>query len=533
MCRRSTTPFSPCSAPIGSWIATQRSESCARAASSARKKSARSRSSMFTKTTRDSSYSSARAQTRAVFTSTPITPLRTTSPPSTTRRAAYVSTWNPVSPGQSIRLIFRSRHSRWASEPDNDIWRRCSSSSQSATVVPCSIEPSRFVFPAWNSIASTSEVFPTPRWPITAMLRILAGSVSGIRLVSSLARWFGGIVSPREHPTGASSRRDVLRAERGARGRAAEAGLEAQNRLRVQLRDAGLGHAENLPDLAERQLLVVVERDDELLALGQARDRLDDRLAHLGLRQCPLRVGRLGVLDRVDQGDLVAVRPGDCPELVQGGNRGAGNLGEALVELPGRDADLLLDLLVGRYAPGLRLELADRALDVARTGADRARNPVHRAQLVDDRAADARDRVRLELDVAVGLEALDRPDQPEQPVRDEVALVYVRRQAAAEPPGHVLDERRVVEDQPVAERLVARPAVLEPQSLRLVEALHRRRIRCGRRISLTGAGMRLARARRATRRARAPPPRRPSRGHRRRRRSAPPLRRRSGPRQGR
>jgi hypothetical protein len=62
---------SSCSLPIGSWIATQRSESCCRAASSTRKKSARSRSSMLTKRTRESSCCSARCHTRAVLTSTP------------------------------------------------------------------------------------------------------------------------------------------------------------------------------------------------------------------------------------------------------------------------------------------------------------------------------------------------------------------------------------------------------------------------------------------------------------------------------
>src|SRR5207237_10742366 len=54
--------------------------------------------------------------------------------------------------------------------------------------------------------------------------------------------------------------------ERGARRRAREPRLQAQHRLRVQLRDARLGHAEHFADLAQGQLLVVVERDDELLA---------------------------------------------------------------------------------------------------------------------------------------------------------------------------------------------------------------------------------------------------------------------------
>ena len=99
-----------------------------------RKKSARSRSSMFTKTTRESSSSSARFQTREVFTSTPITPETTTSAPSTTRRLAIVSAWKPESPGVSIRLILRPCHSRCASDAASDICRRCSSSSQSVTV---------------------------------------------------------------------------------------------------------------------------------------------------------------------------------------------------------------------------------------------------------------------------------------------------------------------------------------------------------------------------------------------------------------
>src|SRR4029079_7658378 len=205
-------------------------------------------------------------------------------------------------------------------------------------------------------------------------------------------------------------------AKRLAGGRAGQAGLQAQNRLRVQLGDARLGHAQHLTDLAQSQLFVVVERDDKLLALGQTRDRLAERFLQLRLRQLGLRLRSLRVLDRVDQGDLVAAGRGNRPELVQGGDRGAADLGESLFELVGRDAELLGDLLVGRRAVELALELADRPLDVAGPGAHRARHPVEGAQLVDDRALDPRDRVRLELDVALGVEALDRPDQAEQPV---------------------------------------------------------------------------------------------------------------------
>ena len=110
----------------------------------------------------------------------------------------------------------------------------------------------------------------------------LSGLESGHANSSSSAGVVGRRIVTRGRP------RDV-----DADGRAdgaAEAGLEAEDRLRVQLRDARLGHAEHLADLAQRQLLVVVERDDELLALGQARDRLAERLLQLGLRERGLRL---------------------------------------------------------------------------------------------------------------------------------------------------------------------------------------------------------------------------------------------------
>ena len=236
--------------------------------------------------------------------------------------------------------------------------------------------------------------------------------------------------------------------------RADQAGLQAQDRLRVQLRHARLGHAQHLADLAQRQLLVVVERDDELLALGQARDRLAERSrSSVCAIDSPAGLGRVRVLDRVDQRDRVARPPS---ELDHSSSSAAIEEREISSSASWNSSSVMPSFAAISSSVGargqLRLELGDRALDLARAGAHRARHPVHRAQLVDDRALDARDRVRLELDVAVGVEALDRADQPEQAVGDEVALLDVRRQAAPQPAGHVLDERRVREDQPVAQR---------------------------------------------------------------------------------
>ena len=80
------------------------------------------------------------------------------------------------SPGVSIRLTLTSRHSNEASDAEMDMPRDFSSSSASETVVPSATEPSRVVAPASNSRASCSDVFPLPRWPTRATLRILSAA---------------------------------------------------------------------------------------------------------------------------------------------------------------------------------------------------------------------------------------------------------------------------------------------------------------------------------------------------------------------
>ncbi len=276
---------------------------------------------------------------------------------------------------------------------------------------------------------------------------------------------------------------------------------------------------EHLADLAQGQLLVVVERHDELLALGQAGDRLGERLAHLGLVERVGRLDALRVLERVEERDLVALARGR-PELVERGDRGARDVDERLLELLRRDPDLRRDLVVRGRPAELRLELADRPLDLPRPRPHRAGHPVERPQLVDDRAADARDRVGLELDVALGVVPVDRAHQAEQPVRDEVGLVDVRREPRAEPARHVLDERRVVHDQAIAERLVARPSILEPQAPAVGFPGHEERIRASDAFSSVKPTQSCPSRRRGPRPPRRSPTARGSRRHRRSPRTA-------------
>src|SRR4051794_13610630 len=443
MSTRSITPRTSCSEPIGISVATTWGPKAVLSESSVRKKSARSRSSMFTKTRRATPSSAARAHRRWVETSTPMTPLTTNTADSHTRSAPRASAMNEGSPGVSIRFTLVSRQSKDASAAEIDIPRAFSSSSESDTVVPSATVPSRVVAPASNNKASCNDVFPLPRWPTRATLRILSAACG---MPSPLPRTEG-----RRLP----SVPQVV---------SLQPGLESQHGLRVQLGDARLRDPEDLADLPQGQVLVVVEGDHELLALGQRGDRVRQAVLELGGAEQLLRVGRIGVVERVEQGDLVARGVRHGPQLVERDDRGVGDLHQALLELLDRDAELLGHLLVGGRPVQAVLELAVDALDLAGTGADGARHPVERAQLVDDRALDARDRVGLELDLALGVEALDRVDQADEAVGDEVGLLDVRRQAGGHAAGHVLDQRRVGHDELLAgtvgpRRLVATPEI--------------------------------------------------------------------------
>src|SRR3954452_5233822 len=262
--------------------------------------------------------SAARDHSRWVETSTPITALTTKTADSHTRSAPSASATNEGSPGVSIRLTLTPFHSNEASAAEIDMPRACSSSSESDTVVPSATVPKRFVAPASNSRASCSDVFPLPRWPTRATLRILSAAC--------------GIPSPLPRAEG-------RRLPSVAQVVPLQPRLESQHGLGVHLGDARLGHAEHLADLPQGQVLVVVEVDHELLALGQGGDRAGQACLELGGVEQLLRVRRVGIVKRVEQRHLVAGGVRHRPQLVERDDRRVGDLQQALLELVGRDAE--------------------------------------------------------------------------------------------------------------------------------------------------------------------------------------------------
>src|SRR5215208_1624403 len=172
---------------------------------------------MFTNRMRARPSSEARSQSRLVVTSAPMTPFITNTAPSTTRSAASASAMKLGSPGVSIRLILRSSQRNEERLAEIDISRDFSSGAESETVVPSATEPSRLIAPASNRSASFTDVFPLPRWPTNATLRILFGDSCAIQPPSLEVR--GGQPTPKfllrsgQRPLLASLQRRLQRVE--------------------------------------------------------------------------------------------------------------------------------------------------------------------------------------------------------------------------------------------------------------------------------------------------------------------------------
>src|SRR6185312_6673460 len=205
---------------------------------------------------------------------------------------------------------------------------------------------------------------------------------------------------------------------------------QPEHRLPVDLADARLAHAEHRADLLQVQLLFVVQRHHQLLAFGQAADRLGQVLAH-ALALDVLRRPEAALVGHVHHAALVAVvRPGEAEQPHAGG------IGQHLVVFLGADAQPPHHLLLVRLRTRLDLDLADHLRHLAGLAMDRARRPVGASQLVQHRATDADARIRFEARPAVLGEIARRFQQTDHSRLDQVAHVHAGRQ----PPHQVIGD---------------------------------------------------------------------------------------------
>jgi hypothetical protein len=226
----------------------------------------------------------------------------------------------------------------------------------------------------------------------------------------------------------------------GPFGRAHEARLQARvhavlhqgERLGAQLADAGLRHAQLGGQVDDGPVLEEQLLDDVLEPLGQRRHRRAQVLQLLvdeqGLLGADARLGdgvRNGAVERLDAEDAA----------VRVAARGV-DLGHGRAQRAG-------ELLAGRCATELRGELVTRRADAACTLAGTAGHPVHRAELVQQRAADAQRGVPGEGNPRGDVERLGGPHQGERAGGGQVVARHIRRDTA-EQLGDVISHQREV-----------------------------------------------------------------------------------------
>src|SRR5215470_3759098 len=83
-------------------------------------------------------------------------------------------------------------------------------------------------------------------------------------------------------------------------GVGAEMAPHEKQGLGMQLRHPGLGQLQHRADLPHRQLVAVVERQENLLALGKLSNRLGDEVYTLLVEETPERVGMNVILHEIE-----------------------------------------------------------------------------------------------------------------------------------------------------------------------------------------------------------------------------------------
>ncbi|MDT4835352.1 hypothetical protein FQZ97_690130 [compost metagenome] len=174
--------------------------------------------------------------------------------------------------------------------------------------------------------------------------------------------------------------------------------------------------------------MLVAQRQQQLFAVGEGVDGVDQRLAEVAGQE---GVQRVAVGRAVAQGGrpvgLARDGVGFGREIfVVDDLHALGVMQQGLV-FAQRDVELLRDLGFGGGAHQALLQVLDGLLDLACLGPDAARQPVLAAQLVQHRATDTGRGVRLELGVGGFLVTADGIEQADHAGLYQVVEFYAGR----------------------------------------------------------------------------------------------------------
>ena len=229
----------------------------------------------------------------------------------------------------------------------------------------------------------------------------------------------------------------------------------------VDLRDARLADAEHVAGLLQVQVLHVEQDEHLLLARGELRERLAQQA--LGVGEHHRAVGLRAQILRRELLDVLGALLVVADDAVERADVAAHQVVAVRAEALHRDRQRVGELLGGGRAAVDGAEGVGGLEHLPLEPAHRARGPVLGAHLVDDRPVDPRPQELLERGAAVGVVAVQRRDHGDQPARDVVVGLLVRRHLRQLAEDDVLDHRRVRHDQAVALPGLAGGLVALPQ----------------------------------------------------------------------
>src|SRR6202789_2586885 len=210
---------------------------------------------------------------------------------------------------------------------------------------------------------------------------------------------------------------------------------QAHQRLAVNLTDARLGYLQHLADLAQIHVFVVVQRQHQLLALGQSTDGAGERIAKAGILD--MVEGARPLVAGVVRGTrLILARP----HLIEAEQAAAGRILHQLVIFLDGHAATARGVVGARILPLGVFYLAYDVGHLAHASMHRAWSPIGLAYLVEHGAADPDARVGLEIRALRGGIVLGRVEQADHSGLDQIVNFHVRRHPAHQVVGDSLDQ---------------------------------------------------------------------------------------------
>ena len=177
-------------------------------------------------------------------------------------------------------------------------------------------------------------------------------------------------------------------------------------------------------DFLEGQLLVIVKRDDFSFVIGKFVDGASQGHVQFDL------MFKVGILLRGQK-------------ILQGENIGGLKVSDNIVNVVDRDVEILSDEFVGGSFAVEVFELVASAFVTANFLTNGNGHPIHRAEEINHRAADANGSESFKFNVSGVVEAVDSLNQTEETGREEVVLVDMYGQSDSESVSDEFDEREI------------------------------------------------------------------------------------------